>query len=462
MSGTRALRIAVLVVCAVAGLWSRLAPVIRTPERQAGGLGPFADARLYDRLAVNLVQGNGFSAIDALTTVAVREDGSLVRLPAVTRPPVYPAFLAVQYALIGDRHGSDPALKARRWHTVRLVQGVLDMATAGLAMATVATLMPAAPAVATGAFALYALNPYTPHYTRAILTETLAIFLVALAVLLTVRAARQGSAVRWGVAGAAWGLAALCQAQLLLLAPAVAVCALALDAAPRRAAWRRALCTLAGAAVVIAPWTVRNAWQYRAFIPIAVGATGPMLLMGTWETAKTWEGWGVFPASQFPDSADRAQLRALDDSIVHHLDRGSPRAAVFNDVFTQRALLEMRRSPVRTLATWLDGVRRLWYFDYIVHIRDHEAPPWYLAGLLGAALVGLGAAPRPTRRIAALAALPAFYLTLVFLPLHVEARFIVPAIPGLCVLAALGVAFAGRAARRALTGSSPVHAAPSA
>jgi hypothetical protein len=463
MMRARALPAVAVAIIAALGLWLRLAPVIQSPERQAGGLGPFADARLYDRLAVNLAQGNGFSAIDATTTVGVREDGSLLRPPAVTRPPAYPAFLAMQYAVIGDRHGTAPALKAKRWHTVRLVQGVLDVATGGLAMASVATLMPAAPAVAIGAFGLYALNPYTPHYTRAILTETLAIFLVALALLLTVRAAQQPRALRFLLAGAGWGLAALCQAQLLLLAPLVALGVLALAAPTGQVARRRAVLTVAGAAVVVAPWTLRNAWHFREFIPVAAGATGPMLLMGTWETAETWEGWGVFPERIFPDAADRARLRALDDSIVYHLERGSPRATAFNAAFTQRALEEMRRAPGRTVAAWVDGVRRLWFFDYILHIRDREAPPWYLLGLLIASVGGFITLPSSRRRAALFAALPACYLTVIFLPLHVEARFIVSAIPGLCVLAALGVAGVITAvAQRRLRGSSPSPAATSA
>ncbi len=451
--------IAVALLGAV-GLWLRIGPELRSPERQAGGLGPFADARLYDRLAVNLVQGNGFSAIDAFTTVAVRDDGSLLRPPAVTRPPAYPAFLALQYAIIGDRHSTDPGLRATRWHTARLVQGGLDMMTAGLVLASVSTLLPASPIAATVAFGVYALNPYTPHYTRAILTETLATFLVALALWLTLRALRDDRSRQWGVAGAAWGVAALCQAQLLLLAPVVALSVLLWRARRDAAARRRAALLIAGTALAIAPWTIRNAWHFKAVIPVAVGATGPMLLMGTWEMADTWEGWGVFPTAIFPDSADRARLRALDDSIVYHLERGSPRAAEFNAAFTARAVEEMRAQPARTVAAWLDGVRRLWFFDYILHIRDREAPPWYLAGMLLAALAGLTALPGPLRRHAAFAALPALYLTLVFLPLHVEARFIVPAIPGLAVLAGVGVAAALHAARaRWLRGSSPDPAA---
>jgi hypothetical protein len=97
-------------------------------------------------------------------------DGRLT--PVDMRAPGYPAFLAVVGALFG-----------RSIHAINIVQAFVDLATCLLIAGMAALLAPdkSRRRVAMAALWLATLCPFTGDYTAAVLTETLAIFLTALA-----------------------------------------------------------------------------------------------------------------------------------------------------------------------------------------------------------------------------------------------------------------------------------------
>jgi len=88
------------------------------------------------------------------------------------RAPGYPAFLAGIAALFG-----------RSLRAITVVQAFVDVATCVLIAGIASLLAPDASRrrVAMAALWLAALCPFTSDYTAAVLTETLAIFLAALA-----------------------------------------------------------------------------------------------------------------------------------------------------------------------------------------------------------------------------------------------------------------------------------------
>src|SRR5579875_547737 len=107
-------------------------------------------------------------------------------LPVDMRAPGYPAFLAAIYPVFGES-----------WRAVMLAQAGMDVLTCVLAAGIAAVLAPQASRsrVALAALWLGAVCPFTANYTAVVLTETLATFLTALALLVLVEAVRDENGV---------------------------------------------------------------------------------------------------------------------------------------------------------------------------------------------------------------------------------------------------------------------------
>ena len=112
----------------VAAFLLRAWPVVASPETYRGGLGMFGDSRLYHVLAYNLHKGNGYSGIDDGSAFVRRTPvPGTAYVPAIVRAPLYPAFLAAAYAVLGGREAASAANPWRAtWDRVRIVQCALD------------------------------------------------------------------------------------------------------------------------------------------------------------------------------------------------------------------------------------------------------------------------------------------------------------------------------------------------
>jgi hypothetical protein len=386
-------RLAVLFAVA---LIVRLAMIAATPHYV-----PRHDDRDYDRLAWAMASGDGYPP--------VRIHG---RDYAVAyRPPLWPAVLGAGYAVTGHR-----VLFGR-------IETALLGACGVLALAWVAGEL-LGPRAAWWAGAIGAV--YLPLVLMASVLESETLFvLVALLAL--------GFALRgWAVAaGVAVGLAALARVDgLILLAGVLPLLGL-----------RRAPVVLLACALAIAPWTVRNAIQLHAFVPVSTesGAT----LAGTYNAASMHDRFApgswvllrhtpdlrVIEAHMAPLSQDRALREAALDFVQRHPWYPA-------EVFVENA----RR--------WLDlaGLRRARFEAQTADIgpgwADAAVPfAWLLAAVAvsGAAVVG--------RR-------PAFWLApgaLLVVTLLVNAetpRFRAPLDPFLILLAAYSVSSRGRFATR--------------
>ena len=124
------------------------------------------DTKFYEELARNWLD-HGVYGLFVM--------GQLV--PVDMRTPGYPGFLAAIYFLLG-----------RGSRTVMLVQAFLDLGTCVLTALIAARLapVPRRSVVATAALWMAALCPFTANYAAVVLTETLAIFLTAWALLVFV------------------------------------------------------------------------------------------------------------------------------------------------------------------------------------------------------------------------------------------------------------------------------------
>lgn len=173
------------------------------------------------------------------------------------RGPLYPLFLAVVFRLFGAEVG-----------VARILQAVLGASMVPLLYLWVGRRYGRAAGLL--AAVLGAVFFPLAVQTTFLLTETLFLFLFVLG--MVVREGKR-SAFRTFGAGLVFGLAALARAvglPLVLLAAGEALFSPGERPARR---FRSALLALAGAALVIGPWTVRNAVVHRALI--LVDTTGP-------------------------------------------------------------------------------------------------------------------------------------------------------------------------------------------
>ena len=242
------------VICILAvGLTLRLAFVIATP-----GYTPRHDDRHYDRLACSIVVAGQYPLRPA---GADREScGSMPageNVPTAFRPPGYPVLLA------GVHVAGDP-LPVGRWTRGRVFNALLGTLSVGLVGLLALRIWDRR--VALVAMAVMAVDLPLILVGGSLMSETMFVALVLGSVLAALRSATAGRPVAWAAgAGVLVGLATLTRPTALVLAILLGVAVA--GGSPRRPA--AALALVVATALTIAPWTVRNAVQMHAFIPVS-------------------------------------------------------------------------------------------------------------------------------------------------------------------------------------------------
>ncbi len=177
------------------------------------------------------------------------------------RPPLYPFALAAVY-LFTDTHD-----ESARWLAGRLEQAVIGTLVVALIALIALQLWGRRPALIAAAIA--AVYPPLILAGTSLLTEPLftALLLAGVAALLRYRAS--GQQVGWLVAaGACAGLASLTRGNGIAI---IAIFALGAWVALPRWSWRAMIgpaALVACAALVVVPWTIRNAVELDAFVPV--------------------------------------------------------------------------------------------------------------------------------------------------------------------------------------------------
>lgn len=186
-------------------------------------------------------------------------------LNTLGHPPGYSILLAFIYGVYGESNNA-----------IQFTQMLSDGAACVVIFLIAAALLPRGVGVIAGMLA--ALSPQFAWNSVLLLPDTLAVLFVLLALYCLVLAAQTRPRLfLFVVAGMLVGISCWIRANAMLLAPFLAAALFVLF--ERGSRLRFALALVAGAVVVIAPLTIRNAVVYRAFIPLSLGA-GQTLLEG--------------------------------------------------------------------------------------------------------------------------------------------------------------------------------------
>ena len=244
--------------------------------------------------------------------------------PTAWKPPLYPAFVGTLYAIVGE----SPL-------RVEVVQSLLAAVAVGLTWALARRLVgPTAAVVAAWAVALF---PLSFEYYGLLFPEALAVPLTVLTLSLFLE--REPTPRRAIAVGAAVGAGLLVRPTSAFLLAGV-LAAFVVAAGWRRGATMTALAALV-AALVVAPWTVRNYVEHDGLIPISVQDAA---VYGTFnpEAAADDFAWRAFledpPAileERNPDTTEaelRSELQSFAlDYIGDHPD-SVPKAFFWNGV----------------------------------------------------------------------------------------------------------------------------------
>ena len=435
------LRLGLLVVLLAALLprWVRLGEVRAAPDFEQ----PAVDAAFHDWWA---------RSVAGLELAGDGRDPALLRR-AYLRPPGYPWFLGAVYASSGGSHLA-----------ARLAQLALGLATAALVWSCLARTAGPLAGLLGGLFA--GLHWLSIYFEGELQAAPLASFLLLLATRLWLgwweRAGSaalrggDGGAWRWaGLAGLALGAAAITRPNALFVA--VAALALGWAEAARRGSRpvRFALPFGLGLAAAILPVTARNLAVAGEPVLISTNA-GVNLYIGNHERATGLVAAHLPGLGRFETCFDYPEL-------ARRVEREAGRELSDREVsawFTGRALEWIRAHPGRALE--LLGLKAL------LLLGPHEVPhnkelalerassrvlPWLpfrFPALFAAAIFGWALARRdrgPRGALARLAGLSCAAWLLSVLPFFVAARYRVPVLPWLGLLAAM---FAAELARSGL------------
>ena len=282
-----------LIAIYLAALALRLAPVIFAHDLPIG----LDDMFQYDMLARSIVAGNGYRWY-AQADLALFQQYFPVALPpeydprgvlTSFRPPGYPAFLALVYAIGGvEPHtiilgGKEIVLT--RFFCARLAQAFLGALLAPLAWA-LARRVGFAERTARWAAGFIAAWPLLIAYTLGLATENLFVVLLTLALVLLLRARDTGRVRDHALAGLALGLTTLTRSVITAFVPLAALWLWWMAA--RSNGFSRPATGVATTNIVIlllcfllvtAPWSVRNTVLHGRFTWIE-SALGYQMYLG--------------------------------------------------------------------------------------------------------------------------------------------------------------------------------------
>jgi 4-amino-4-deoxy-L-arabinose transferase-like glycosyltransferase len=391
------------------------------------GREPVFDASSYAKIARNLEEGRGFTL------------GPSATQPAGNYSPGPPLLAAGVYKATGGVH-------ERLARLVLALIGALSVLLTYLIGRRLAS--PLAGLVGAGAVAIY---PALLEYQGMLMGEPLAATLLSGAVLAMLWASsadgdgssRGDPRARWLVPGLLLGGLALVRPEYLAVACLLALVVFARDA---RADWRHALAPaailLAGVALAVAPWTIRNAIALNRFVPISTGG-GQVLFAGTYlpsdgDPEKVGsEVVARHPAIFDPRDAQRLRLEQILAALAAQRYPGLESDKALSRMGREQLWDDLTEEPLEYAGFVATKIGRIWSHGPRGVMREPawEALHWALVAF---GLLGLVVLARQRRWEALLLATIFLSITAISALLVASPRRVLVMLPLLAALAGVG------------------------
>ena len=295
----------------------------------------------YRRIAEHLAAGDGFVHPAVLS-------------PTAYRPPLYPLLLV---AILAGGGGN-------------LAIGIVQLA---LGTATVAVTVLCGQRLGLGrgslvAGFLVAIDPLLLHQTALVMTETLATFLAALLVWLSLD---PRGPIRNVLVGIVFGLCCLCRPTFWAFGALATAFRVFTLLRPRNSStsrgtlvWGEVLCLVTGTALVVAPWGIRNARVFGR--PIVTTTHGGYTLLLAHNPAYTRavveQPWGaVFEGAAYDDWSNALEAELARETPPIDRSQLSPAVEVARDQWMNRRAWDyIRREPLVALKSGITLLGRFW------------------------------------------------------------------------------------------------------
>jgi Dolichyl-phosphate-mannose-protein mannosyltransferase len=385
------------------------------------GRSPVYDAAAYATIAANLERGEGFTL------------GPRATQPASNYSPGLPLFVSGLYKLTGGVH-------ERFARLVLALIGSLSVLFAYLIGRRLSG--PAAGLIGAAAVAVY---PALLEYQGMLMSEPLAASLLSGGVLAMLWADAPGAR-RWLAPGLLLGALALVRPEYLAISLPVAVVVFARGG---RDGWRecllQALVMLAGLAVVVAPWTVRNAVALDRTVPISTGG-GQVLFAGSYlPSGGDPERVGEEVLERHPGLRRQlpkdARLEQILAALAAQRYPGMESDAALARMGRERLWSEVSGEPLPYAGFVAAKIGRIWSHGPrdVMHEPLWEALHWALIAL---GLLGLAVLAQQRRWEALLLGVVLLAVTATGALLVASPRRVLVTIPLVAALAGTGVAWA--------------------
>ena len=396
------------------------------------GRPPVYDAQGYADIATELERGNGFGLGPGATQ------------PATNYSPGLPLFAGGLYALSGGVH-------ERLARLVLALLGTLAVLFSYLIGRRLSG--PLAGLVGAAAVAVY---PALLEYQGMLMSEPLAATLLSGAVLAMLWAAGTDGrrpAGGWLAPGLLLGALALVRPEYLAISFPIAVVVFARRGRDEwRAGLAQALIMLAGLAIVVVPWTVRNEVALGRFVPISTGG-GQVLFAGAYmPSGGDPEKVGEEVLKRHPELRRELprdpRLEQILAALAHQRYPDTEADAALGKMGRERLWADVSERPVGYLGFLADKLWLIWGHGPrdVMHEPGWAALHWLLLAL---GLLGLGVLAHRRRWEAALLGTVLLAATAIGLLLVASPRRALVALPLLAALAGVGLSWlAWRVSRR--------------
>jgi 4-amino-4-deoxy-L-arabinose transferase-like glycosyltransferase len=391
----------------------RAALVLATPDFQ-----PVGDPADYDRIASSLIAGDGFGG------TAFAAPGT----PTALRPPAYPLLLASLYELVGHS-----------WTAARLTGAVLGTVSVLLLYLLARTVW--GDGVGLVAAGLAAVFPPLIMLNGSLMSESLFLPLELGALVAVLEWRRRPQLRLAALVGLLCGLALLTRTVGVALLLGVIIGFLTTQR-PVRLRLSAAGIAVLVAILLIAPWTIRNAIVFHAFVPLStqggptaagvynVDAFKPGEFYATWRPP--W--WVREFRPLIGTTLDEAEIDArLTKSAVRYAVGHPDHVASAVGLNTLRLFLEVGHGHTRVARAWYDEEGVPVQLQPVVSWSARLASVFALATLAAAAVRRLRLRAGPVFIWAS-----ALLLYASVIPLHGANRYGAPLAPFVLIMVSLG------------------------